>query len=173
MVTLHILRLSKRAKRDASHHFWTVAMSSAFAACALWLAARLIVSVGEWQGWPLLFGALLLFGCFMSVMMGMLYKIVPFLVWLHLQNRGRGRVLTPNMKKVLPQSRIDRQMLAHFLACALLLLSVVWPAWFVFPAGLVLIIANGWLLRNLLSATAIYRNHLVAIEAAIVRPVGK
>jgi hypothetical protein len=97
----------------------------------------------------------------------MLYKIVPFLVWLHLQNRGRGRMSAPNMKKVLPQVRIDRQILVHFLACALLLLSVFWPRWFVYPAGLALIIAHGWLLRNLLYATSIYRSHLAAIETFV------
>lgn len=174
VVTLKLLRHSKRAKRDASHHFWTVAMVSAFAACAVWLGSRFIGSggFGDWQGWPLLFGAVLLFGGFISVIIGMLYKIVPFLVWLHLQNQGGSRVLAPNVKKVLPQARIDRQMLAHFVACALLLFSVFWPTWFVYPAGLALIIANGWLLRNLLYATAIYRSHLSAIKAAIGNPGG-
>jgi hypothetical protein len=167
MVTLHILRRSKRAKRDASHHLWTVSMGSALVACVLWLATRLITAPDQWLGWPLLFGVLLLFGCFMTVILGMLYKIVPFLVWLHLQNRGRGRVSAPNMKKVLPQVRIDRQILVHFLACALLLLSVFWPRWFVYPAGLALIIAHGWLLCNLLHATTVYRHHLVIIERAI------
>lgn len=173
VVTLKLLRLSKRAKRDASHHFWTLAMVSAFVACAVWLASRFIGRLDDWQGWPLLFGVVLLFGGFISVIIGMLYKIVPFLVWLHLQNRGGSRVAAPNVKKVLPQARIDRQMLAHFVACALLLLSVFWPTWFVYPAGLSLIIANGWLLRNLLYATAIYRRHLIAIEVAIVNPTGQ
>lgn len=172
-VTLRILSRSKRAKRDASHHLWTVAMGSALVACALWFATRFSSPLGQWQGWPLLFGVLLLFGGFMSVMLGMLYKIVPFLVWLHLQNRGRGRVTAPNMKKVLPQLRIDRQMRVHLLACALLLLTVFWPRWFVYPAGLALIVAGGWLLANLLYATAVYRRHLVTIEHAIANNIEK
>ena len=173
VVTLKILRRSKRAKRDASHHLWTLAMVSALVACAMWLASRFIGSLGNWQGWPLLFGIVLLFGGFVSVTIGMLYKIVPFLVWLHLQNQGGSRVLAPNVKKVLPQGHVDRQMLGHFMACALLLLSVFWPTWFVYPAGLALIIANGWLLRNLLYATAIYRRHRIVIAAANVNPSGK
>ena len=99
----------------------------------------------------------------------MLYKIVPFLVWLHLQSLGSGRVLAPNMKKVLPQKYIDRQLQAHLACCALLLLSVIWPAWFVYPAGAALIVVNGWLLRNLLYATGIYRAHLISIETARLR----
>ena len=164
-VTLNILRQSKRAKPDASHHFWNLAMASALLACGVWLAAQWLPTVNAWQGWPLLFGVLLLFGGFMSVATGMLYKIVPFLVWLHLQNRGSAGVPAPNMKKVLPQRRIDRQLRAHLASCALLLLSVIWPAWFVYPAAVALIIANGWLLHNLLYATTIYRKHLVTLAA--------
>ncbi|NMM05630.1 permease [Polaromonas sp.] len=167
IVTLKILRLSKRPKRDASHDLWTVAMLSVVFACGLWMGAGIIVPLGEWQRWPLLFGVFLLFGGFISVTVSMLYKIVPFLVWLHLQNSGSGRVKVPNMKKVLPQGQISRQTLTHFLACALLVLSVFWPVWFVYPAGLALIIAHGWLLRNLLYATSIYRSHLAAIETCV------
>lgn len=166
LITLHLQRRSKRSKMDAVQRFWQVAMFSALAACALWLLARAFEPVGEWQGWPLLFGALLLFGGFMSVIVGMLYKIVPFLVWLHLQNRGRGRVMAPNMKKVLAETQIDRQMIAHFVAFGLLVLAAFWPHWFVYPAGLALIVANGWLLRNLLAATLVYRSHLAKIDAA-------
>jgi hypothetical protein len=54
-----------------------------------------------------------------------------------------------------------------------LLLSVFWPEWFFYPAGVALIIANGWLLRNLLYATAMYRSHLVAFEPASVNPARK
>ena len=167
LVTLRILGQSKRAKRDASHQLWTVSMLSALLACALWLAAQFIDPLGQWQGWPLLFGVLLLMGCFMSVMVGMLYKIVPFLVWLHLQNIGRGHIKAPNMKKVLPQAHIDRQLFSHLLALALLLLSVFWPQWFVYPAGLALILTSVWLWANLLSATAVYRGQLSQIRIAM------
>ena len=49
----------------------------------------------------------------------MLYKIVPFLVWLHLQERGQGRLIAPNMKKVLAEPAINRQAWAHVLALGL------------------------------------------------------
>jgi len=167
-LTLHLQRRSKRPKLDAVQRFWQVAMFSALAACALWLLARVFPPIADWQGWPLLFGTLLLFGGFMSVIVGMLYKIVPFLVWLHLQNLGRGRLIAPNMKKVLAESQIDRQMVAHFVAFGLLVLAAFWPQWFVYPAGIGLIVANGWLFGNLLSAAKVYRDHLAKIEAATV-----
>ena len=173
VVTLRIQRRSKRAKFDVTQHYWRVAMSSALVACVLWLAAQVIPSVNEWQGWPLLLGVLVLFGGFMSVIIGMLYKIVPFMVWLHLQSLGRGKVTAPNMKKVLAETQMKRQMLMHFLAFALLLLAVFWPQWFVYPAGVALIAANGWLLRNLFSAVSVYRGHLPKIKAALTVQAGK
>lgn len=165
MATLNLQRLSKRPQRDAVQRLWRVALISALAACALWLLARASGILGQWQGWPLLFGALVLYGGFMSVIIGMLYKIVPFLVWLHLQNHGQGRLMAPNIKNVLDGKQIDRQMCAHLCALALLLLSVCWPVWFVYPAGVALIVANAWLLRNLLSAVAVYRKHMAKIDA--------
>jgi hypothetical protein len=115
----------------------------------------------------LLCGVLLLFGGFVSVIVGMLYKIVPFLIWLHLQNQGQGRVMAPNMKKIISEQAMNRQMLAHFVSCALLLLAVFWPEWFVYPAGLALIVAHGGLLRNLLAAMGVYRAHQQKIAAVI------
>ena len=170
LITLHLQRLSRRPKLDAVQLLWRVAMLSALAACGLWLAARVSPTLAQWPGWPLLFGTLLLFGGFMSVIVGMLYKIVPFLIWLHLQNLGRGRLMAPNIKKVLDEKQMDRQMAAHFVAFGLLMLAVVWPVWFVYPAGLALIVANVWLLRNLLSAVQVYRRHLAKIKALPAEP---
>jgi hypothetical protein len=86
---LQIQSRSKRAKFDATQHYWRVAMLCTLATCVLWFAAaKSCRLLAEHQEWSLLCGVLALFGGFLSVMIGMLYKIVPFLVWLHLQNRG-------------------------------------------------------------------------------------
>lgn len=159
LMTLNLQRRSQRPAPDAVHRLWRVAMLSALAACGLWLVSRVPGLLSPWSGWPLLFGALLLVGGFMSVILGMLYKIVPFLVWLHLQNQGAGRLMAPNVKKVLDARHIHGQMRAHFASFALLLGSVLWPQWLVYPAGLALVLANAWLLRNLLSALWVYRGH--------------
>lgn len=163
-ITLKLLLRSKRPRLDAVQWLWRVAMVSALVACALWLLAQASETLAQWQVWPLLFGTLLLFGGFMPVILGMLYKIVPFLVWLHLQNLGHGRLLAPNVKKVLAEKHINGQMQAHFAAYGLLLLAALWPNWFVYPAGVALVLANGWLLRNLLSAVAVYRSHVAKLE---------
>lgn len=164
-ITLKIQHQSKRAKFDSTQHYWRLAMLSTLAACLLWAAVRGIPALADWHGWPLLCGVLLLVGGFMSVIMGMLYKIFPFLIWMHLQNLGRGRLMAPNMKKVLAEAKMKRQMQVHFAAFALLLLSVFWPQWFVYPAGLALIASSLLLLQNMLSAIGVYRQHLAKIVA--------
>ncbi len=163
-VTLHVQRRSKRARFDATQHYWRVAMLCALAACLLWFFASLLPTLAERQEWPLLCGVLVLSGGFMSVMIGMLYKIVPFLVWLHLQNLGGGRVMAPNMNKVIAGEQIDRQMRAHFVSLAVLLAAVAWPEWFTYPAGIALVVANSWLLRNLLAAVTFYQQHRSTIQ---------
>jgi fatty acid desaturase len=97
----------------------------------------------------------------------MLYKIVPFLAWLHLQNQGQGRVMAPNMKKIIAERAMQRQMLTHIGALLILVLAVIWPALFAYPAGVVLLLSQAWLLWNLLTAVAIYRAHLAKIKATI------
>ena len=165
-VTLLIQRRSKRARFDATQHYWRVAMACALAACAVWLAGTRVTFFAERTEWPLLCGVLVLFGAFMSVMVGMLYKIVPFLVWLHLQNQGQGFVMAPNMKKMIAEAAMNRQMIAHIVSVALLVLAVFWPTWFVYPAGLAVLLANAGLLYNLLSAVSVYRRHVEKIESA-------
>jgi len=164
-ITLLIQRRSKRARFDTTQHYWRFALCSALAACAVCLAGRYLPSIGERQEWPLLCGVLVLFGGFMSVMVGMLYKIVPFLIWLHLQNAGQGRVMAPNMKKMISEVAMNRQLIAHLVSCALLLLAVFWPIGFVYPAGVALIAANGGLLWNLLAAVRVYREHQLKFDS--------
>ena len=168
VLTLQLQSRSKRARFDATQHYWRLAMLCTLASCVLSLAANHLPVLAEDQEWSLLCGVLALFGGGLSVMIGMLYKIVPFLVWLHLQNLGGGRVLAPNMNKVIAARQIDRQMYAHFLALALLLATAFWPGYFSYPAGLALLLANAWLLHNLLTARACYRQQRlkIAIRAA-------
>jgi hypothetical protein len=174
VVTLNIQRQSKRPRFDPTQQMWRAGMASVLAAAAVWVLAQLLPAFAEAApSWPLLFGALLIFGAFVSVICGMLYKIVPFLIWLHLQYQGQKRLLVPNMKKIIAERALQRQMHLHFAACALLLLAVCWPEWLVYPAGLALIAANAELLRNLLGAVAVYREHRRKLAAlAPVQPSG-
>lgn len=168
LVALVLLVRSKRARLDATQGYWRLGLVSGLAAALLWLLGKWLPGLAGWDGQPLVFGILLLVGGFMSVISGMLYKIVPFLFWLHLQNAGQGRVVAPNMKKILAESRMLRQMFAHALALALLLGAVFWPRGLIYPAGLALLLDSLWLGWNLLAGLKVYRSHLAHIRQRLI-----
>lgn len=163
--TLRLQRRRRRARSDATYRYWQGGLCCALAALAMVVAAALWPPLAEWPGWALLFGVLFGVGGFMSFIVGMLYKIVPFLSWLHLQNLGQGKVAAPNMSKILGEQTMQRQMWAHFAALALLLLAVFVPDWLVRPAGVALALANLGLFANLWRAIGRYRRHEVEIRA--------
>jgi len=159
-VTLWLQRQSRRAS-DVTLRFWMLAMLCLGAAAVLPLAA-------PW--WPragLLAGALFLFGFAVSVVNGMLYKIVPFLVWLHLQRINQRRFAIPNMKQILAETAQRRQLWLHTAALLLLLQALAWPTR---PgcvlAGVAVIAAQLWLGWNLLGAARLYRITAARIRSA-------
>jgi hypothetical protein len=169
-VTLATTLRSKRAQRDPTQLTWQLGMACLLAASLLWLAAATTPVLAFWAGWPLLWGVLVLWGGFVSVMVGMLYKIVPFLVWLHLRRLGQGKVHAPNMKLVLPEPAMRFQVALHALTLPLLILATVWPAPFAYAAGVAVLASNAALLRNLMLAMRAYRQHLRVIADSPPRP---
>ncbi|MDX9707538.1 MAG: hypothetical protein RBT86_08150, partial [Azospira sp.] len=99
-------------------------------------------------------------------------KIVPFLIWLHLQNRGQGKVVAPNMKAVLGEAPMQRQIRAHLLACALLAGATLWPEWLARPAGAALFVAAALLAANIFSSLGVYRRHAALVDARLAEAGG-
>lgn len=146
--TLALQRRSKRGRADATMRFWRVGMSAAVAAATLLLATTLLDPEANWPQPALVIGTLAVGGALVSVVSGMLYKILPFLSWLHLQNAVGGRV--PHMGQYLPERFMHWQFRAHVLGVVLFLAAILAPAWLARPAGAALLLANGLLLANLL-----------------------
>jgi hypothetical protein len=102
---------------------------------------------------------MLLLGAFVSVINGMLYKIVPFINWLHLQRlmqrlNGVGS-MPPNMRLMIPEVQTHRQMVLHFVALGTLLLAVWWPM-LARPAGALWVLSSAWLGLNLIGGARRY-----------------
>ncbi|MCL2829339.1 MAG: hypothetical protein FWD77_01205 [Betaproteobacteria bacterium] len=176
--TLILQQRSKRARLDTTQRYWAAAMCCALAASALWVLAACSETVDSWRGWPLLFGILLFPGAFMSVISGMLYKIVPFLSWLHLQNRSTewvaaGGILKadrrpsiPNMKNFLPEGAMKQQQIIHFSGLLLLASAIAAPEFFFYPAAALLGFSGVLLQRNLIMTMRAYRRALASIDAS-------
>ena len=109
---------------------------------------------------------LAIFGFAGSVISGMLYKIMPFLAWFHLQSMcGLGQ-RAPNMKKILPDARQRLQFRSQVLALVLLCAAALWPGAFVVPAALALAAAAVLLEINMLIVVRAYRHSLRQVSDA-------
>lgn len=168
LLTLRLQAQRRRARSDVTCRYWQLGLASAIFALAMLLTATAWPALADRAGWSILAGILLLVGGFMSFIIGMLYKIVPFLAWMHLRNRGSVRSPVPNMNKLLPEADAQRQMQAHVVALALLLAAVINPEWLARAAGVALAVASGWLMLNLLGVVRRYRQHLEKLDREVV-----
>lgn len=169
-LTLRLQSQRRRARSDATHRYWQLGLLSSILALSMLLIAALWPAAAELEGWPVFVGILLIAGGFIAFIIGMLYKIVPFLAWMHLQSSGQAKVPAPAMNKILGDQDMQRQMRAYVAACALLLAAVLLPEWLARPAGLAFALAGGWLWWNLFNAARRYRLHLGVIAAKLATP---
>ncbi|TSA17339.1 MAG: hypothetical protein D4R74_02845 [Betaproteobacteria bacterium] len=164
-VTLWLQSKRRRRQADVTLVFWRGAMLALLAVAASWLALEALPQLGSHARAPLWLGVLALPGVFLSVIIGMLYKIMPFLNWLHLQRLGGMATPPPNMKQMIPESAMRGQMRLHFAALLLLLAAVLWPA-LATPAGLAFSASCLWLEWNLVGAARVYARFRDKIRAA-------
>jgi hypothetical protein len=155
LFALTTLRLQSRRRRklpDITLDYWRLGMASLMMCVPVWLAAQLSPAWAGSDAYPLLLGVLFIGGFAVSVVCGMLYKIVPFLAWFHLQAQLQARAGSiPTMKNMVAERWMRMQFRLHLAACVLLIASVWWPPLAV-AAGCILALSAGLLWINLLSA---------------------
>ena len=146
----------RKRKPDTGTRYWLLAMGSLLLAALLHFIPFGLV-FDSVDALPLLSGVLVIVGCAMSAVNGMLYKIVPFLVWYHLAHDERlPRERIPKMSAVLGESQAARQWRWHLAGLALLVLACLFPAVLARPAGLFLVVALLLLARDVASAALLY-----------------
>lgn len=168
VVTVVLQQRRKRRLPDVTLSFWRVGMGSLLGASLIW-SVRLAGPGGWFASSPesvdILIGVLVMFGFASSVISGMLYKIMTFLAWFHLQSASGPGVLAPNMKKILPDARQRLQFRAQVLALLLLCLAALWPGLFVYPAALGLAVAAALLETNMFAIVRSYRRERTRIAS--------
>ena len=132
---LKLLQKRKRKIWEVSLYYWYLGLVSLFFLPLVWFFD------------PKRFGILFLFGFAISIMIGMLYKIIPFLSWFHTSSRGFFDM--PTMKEMIDEKMALVQFGLHLTALGALLL---WPK----AAAPFLALSFGLLLWLLIKPVRIY-----------------
>ena len=160
--TLNLQRRSRR-KPDLTRRFWLTASASLLAAILLtgvrpWLPASLLDPV------DLLLGILWLFGGLGHAVAGMLFKILPFLIWLHWQRFNPRRRKLPSMKDLAPDADVVRTLWLWRAALAAMVGGGWWPGgWRV--AGVLVALAAGRLAWQAAEMMRTYRRWKAVLQS--------
>ncbi len=140
--TLWLQHRRRRRLPDVTVAYWRLGMGCLLLAIGLWLAGLAVPALARNPHYAPLLGVLVILGFGVSVIHGMLCKILPFLAWLHLHRArfasGHPRATIPSMKELLPQRAARRQFRLQFLSLVLLCAATLWPAMLTRPAALLL-----------------------------------
>jgi hypothetical protein len=94
-------------------------------------------------------------GFIMSIMNGMLYKIVPFLAWFHLSSKGFFDI--PTIRDMIPPKQIEIQFFLHLGAIIFFLLFFIFEYSILLKlAAVVFALSNIYLFFNLFKAAKVY-----------------
>ncbi|KRB67850.1 hypothetical protein [Noviherbaspirillum sp. Root189] len=149
-VTLWLLQQRRRPNTEATTLFWRLSMISLLICGPVYLLAL--------PAKPLLLGILMIIGCAYSAVNGMLYKIVPFLLWYDLQSKtGLDRKAVPSVRDLSPDRAAKQQFWLHLLGLIFLLGAVVAPETLARPAAVIFGVSGLRLCGNLLQACLVYR----------------
>ena len=170
-VTAHLLWTRKRPSPEPTTWFWHTAMaalilSSLTGAAYPWLTGP---EPGSSSAVQMLLGTLFITGFAVSAVNGMLYKIVPFLLWHNAQRKAPVALpFMPKVKNFISERDAMRQYTAHLLAVVLLAISCLVPA-LLLPGALALGASAILLAWNIVRALRLYIVTCTRIEAAAVR----
>lgn len=157
IATLLLQKKRRRARVDVTFRYWQFALYAVLAALTMALAEGVWPALGEFKAWPLLLGLLVVLGGYVAFITGMLYKIVPFLLWFDLQNRSAIGQPPPAMNRLLAEVEAEYQLYLFYLAGGGLLAAWIWPAAMVIPAGVLIVLTGAGLFLNLVRACWRYR----------------
>ncbi len=167
--TLHLQIKRLRKIPDVTLNFWRVGAVGLLLSIILWIAGTIWIKLANQPFYPLLLFILFVGGFVLMVIQGMLYKIIPFLVWLHLQNQQLNPLKTvhmvriPHMKQIILPKLAQRQFWVYLIALFCTILALIFPS-LIYLAGITLLGSFILLEYNLLKALKLYRSVLISIQ---------
>ena len=150
LITLFRLTQRKRPLSDATIWFWRTGLTSLVIATVALMAASMM---------PLPFLSqlsVLFFATFgISILFAMLYKIIPFLTWFHLNSEGY--LMAPMMHEIIHPKMAKKHFYVHITTLILLAIGINIPCVIHF-AGVGMTISFGWMLYHVVHAHRLYRH---------------
>lgn len=162
LVTLELQSRRLRKLPDVTLDYWRLGMIGLLLSFILGLAGMLWSDLSHTPRYPLQLGIVVIAGFVLPVIQGMLYKIVPFLIWLHLHNQQLN-ILTPlqlvkipHMKQIIPDRWARYQLRVYFVSLILLIMVALYPSQLIYGVGMSLMLAFMLLTYNLYRALWLY-----------------
>ncbi len=173
--TLRLMNQRKRKLPDVTINFWRVSLFSLMLSIVYWwvlfLGSNTETFPLKWSSQSeFTLGVLLIYGLAISAIIGMLQKIVPFLLYLHLQNvsfkhpesMSADPKLVLNMKQIISNQHSKIQLSLHLSSFLLLLISIYWEQ-LIWVAGLMMMLNFMWLSIVLFKSFNLFSKNYKAI----------
>ncbi len=154
VITLRLQWQRKRKVGDTTLNFWQIALVALLMSGVIEILQQ-IRGEAYSEELHLAMGILVLMGFAVTVINGMLYKIVPFLTWFHLQSAYPGSGAVPNVREIQSRFYAHYQMVLHLAALTILVISCWMPS-LSGIAGILWGINALWLEFNLMQAARIF-----------------
>ncbi|MDM8564904.1 hypothetical protein QUF74_04560 [Candidatus Halobeggiatoa sp. HSG11] len=164
-MTLYLQLQRLRKIPDVTLNFWRVGIIGLLLSICLWIIGIGWPELANQPLYPLLLFVLFVGGFVLMVIQGMLYKIIPFLIWLHLHNQQLNPLKTinmvriPHMKQIISLKQAQYQFWAYITAMFCIILALFFPS-LIYIAGIVLLSSFALLEYNLFKALLLYRSFL-------------
>jgi len=175
VTTLMLQRRRRRSRPDVTVSYWRVGLACLILGVLAWFSGLLLPAIRSDPRLPLLLGVLIIPGFSLSVINGMLYKIVPFLVWLHLamSPTASGRPpagSAPGVKNVIPAARPWFQLRIHALSVLLMAAGVLGVPGLLQAGGAAFTVACALIGLDIVSALRLYRSRSAGARQAAEPP---
>ena len=167
--TLLLINQRKRKLPDVTINFFRLSLFSLLLVIALWWLVYLWTNTHLDQyktQFELTLGLLLIYGLAASAIIGMLQKIVPFIIYLNLQNLSFKHPesmsvkprLVLHMKQIISIEQSQTQFMFHISSLFLLIISLYWVQ-LVWIAGLGMLVNFFWLAYVLLKGYLLFNKN--------------
>lgn len=163
----YLLSMRKRKIPDTTVNFWRLACFSMLTVFILYCVPKTLLPELVVEKYTLLLAALVIYVYVLSIILGMLIKIIPFLSYTHLQQRCLLNFslmpLLPNMHQLLAKKHAKILFYLHLCSSATLLTTIMFNQ-FYWLLAIALFVEFSWLLSMLVRCKRIYEQTVQKID---------